>query len=45
MDICDVALSVSTPGKLKGLLNAVGIEHATFGLLVRCSTNYEVKSV
>ena len=35
----DVTPSVSTLGKLKNSSTAVGIEPATFGLLVRCSTN------
>ena len=29
-----LSLSVSTPGKLKSLLDAVGIEPAIFGVLV-----------
>ena len=34
-----LSLRVSTPGKLKSLLTTVGIEPATFGLLIQCSAN------
>ena len=36
--LADVTLSVSTLGKLKNCLTAVGIEPATFGLRIQCST-------
>ena len=37
--VCDVTLSVSTPGKLKNQLDRGGNRTTTFGLLVQCSTN------
>ncbi len=40
----DITVSVSTSGKLKNCLTAVGIEPATFRLLLQCSANRTTKS-